>query len=228
MVMRSKQPMVCICTMSHNPLNRAHSVCNALTQSYHPKTLFIIDQDTFKGDAKTIMLDKSLNLEVYQTSIFVNGKDPTWWYRKLEAFLEVVRQVFPKCDPLCAIMDEDDRFANDYLEVASNPITRAGYKVAWNFNNVMVTNEGFIKMPYREPVGTVIGYYSVFRYISDLAVKIYPDMINPNGKDPLDAKWRGLMQKHYNVASHDGVRYFFQWSGSSTRRKREQELDYDG
>lgn len=223
-------PPICILTMSYDPRNRVRAVINAANQTYPAvlKSLFLMNQDTDRPpkDTQSFNYTHDLNFQIIENEIFVyNRHDKTWWMRKMQNFVMLARETFPNVDPLCAIMDEDDGFENDYLIKAVESIKKHNCKAVWNYTNMNVTRSGFKIAKYREPVGTTVGFLSVFEDVTALCAKKYPTLTNgPN--DPLDAKWRGIMQQIYKPRAHPGMRYFIQWSGSSTRRKKEDEIDY--
>lgn len=178
-------------------------------------------------EANPFINSDDLNFSLEEDFIFVLKKgDKTWWMRKMLNFCELARETFPKIDPLCAIMDEDDGFENRYLEKAVHAINHHKCKAVWSYTNMLVNREGFRIKRHREPIGTLVGHLSAFERVSEIAKKRYPSLTNgPN--HPLDAKWRAIMEELYHPKPHAGLRYFIQWSGSSTRRDRKLEVDYN-
>lgn len=224
-------PPICILTMSYDPRNRVRAVKEAACQTYPAvlKTLFMMygAPDIALGeDLSPKHMKFELNFTIKECNVKFEYDDGyKWWMKKMMEFVKQARLSFPNVDPLCAIMDEDDGFENDYLELAVESIRKHNCKAVWNYTNMNVTRSGFKIAKYREPVGTTVAFLSVFEDVTARAASRYPSL--QNGKhDPLDAKWRGIMQQIYKPRSHPGIRYRVEWSGSSTRRKKTEEIDY--
>lgn len=217
-------PHVCILTMSYDPRNRIRAVINAASQSYPAacKSLYLMYQKV-NGKFPEHFQHRDINMLIKEIDVpHITGKN--WWMLKMMAFVREARKAYPNYDPICAIMDEDDGFENAYLQRAIDSMMFNKKKAAWNYSNILVNADGFYIRKHREPVGTTIGYLSVFEDVTAKTAKLYPTLTNgPN--DPLDAKWRGVMQNHYEPCGHKGLRYFIQWSGSSTRRNKDKEID---
>ena len=217
-------PHVCICTMSFDPRNRPRAVKEAVCQSYPPacKTLFMLYQKK-NGKFPTHYENKDVNLNIKEINVEgITGKN--WWMLKMMAFVREAKKSYPSIDPICAIMDEDDGFEGVYLQHAIDSMMYHKKKAAWNYTNIEVTKQGFHIVRHKEPIGTTIAYLSVFEDVTIRAAQLYPTLTN-GPRDPLDAKWRAVMQNHYQPCNHKGMRYFNVWSGSSTKRPKHKEID---
>jgi len=209
--------------MSYDPRNRVRAVINVCNQTYENKSLFMLYQKV-DGRFPEPMDFKALPFQVDEINVdHITGKN--WWMLKMMAFCKAARERFPVADPLCAIMDEDDGFDTRYLENTVKSLNHyPGLKAVWTYTNMFVTKQGFHIKKHREPIGTTVAYLSSFEHVTAICKERYPTLTNGEN-DPLDAKWRGIMKVCYLPETHGGLRYFNIWSGSSTRRGKELEID---
>jgi hypothetical protein len=193
-------PKIAILTMAFNPMNTAHAVINALEQTYPNKKLYLMRQEPCNP------VDHSFDLEIEEC--IVKGHWPKLWAFKFVKGLTIIRE------PITAIMDEDDRFRADYLEVGIRKILSGEADVTCNMENIDI--RPFQKMfMHRDKcsvgTGTLIGKTEVLREMWNGYIKAGGE-IQPRVKQglvPADGPFFRYISGDPRLKFHEGIRYYF-------------------
>ena len=197
-------------TMTHKPMLARNAVINAIQQSYQNdgNCVYLIHQEK-----QAYPIDTEGAIKVVES--VVEGKWASLFMQKIGRFLDLVKE------PVTVIWDEDDRFEYGYVLKAL--IRLANHEAAYNYWNIFVDAKGFHYRKHRECWGTMVVKTDVLREAHHAASRMYPKLVKIGG-EPLDSVMRKIIMSQYDIIPHNGVRYFFQWDGASTRRDVEVEI----